>query len=211
MNSERAGAEPVFAGQRVEGQAAVADRPDHTRDPVIDAGVRPNTPRHFGVGGRELDREHLGRWSGAGDSQRAVAAVGPQFQRHARVGAADRGVEQLALLVADVDQERLLMCELVDLGDHVVDVAPACVGDDVVGSGGFAPVADLAGLGDVPSPDRQPPERPAQKRHPLLQGHDRQRMRTAGSIGFYVARGSARPGSHLPLNLPGCPEWVWSA
>ena len=88
---ERAGAEPVFAGQRVEGQAAVADRADHTRDPVANAGVRPDTPRHFGVGGRALAREHRGRRSGAGDSQRAVAAVGPQFQRHAGVGAADRG------------------------------------------------------------------------------------------------------------------------
>ena len=146
---ELPGAEAVLVGQRVERRAAVADGADHTGDPVVDAGVRPRSAAPRGVGRRELDGEHLGRRRRAGDPQRAVAAVGAQLQREARVGAADGGVEQRALLVADVDQERLLVGELVDRCQHVVDVAPAGVGHHVVGGGRLASVADLAGLGDV--------------------------------------------------------------
>ena len=97
----------------------------------------------------ELDGEHLGVRCGPGDAQRAVAAVGAELERQLRVGAADGGVEQLALLVADVDQHRLLGGERVDGGQHVVDVAAPRVGLDVGRAGRFPAVAELAGLDEA--------------------------------------------------------------
>jgi hypothetical protein len=81
-----------------------------------------------------------------------------EFQCDAGVGAADGGLEQLALLVPDVDEERLLVGVLIDGCDHVIDVTLTCVGHHIVGGRRLSPVADLAGLGDVAGSDRHPPE-----------------------------------------------------
>jgi hypothetical protein len=142
----------------------------------------------------QLDRVHLRVRRGAGDAQRAVAAVRAQFERECGVRAPDRCVEDFALLVADVDQERLFIGELVDGGDDVVDVTVSRIGDDVVGRSGLAAVADLAGPLDAAGADRDrhAQDRPAQKRHSLLQAH------TRGSLGVRRSQVVAT----LPAGLP---------
>jgi len=89
---ELPGCEAVLGAQRVERSAAVTNGADDAGDPVGDAGMGPDTLRHFGVGGRALDGEHLGRRRRTGDPQRAVAAVGAQLQRQGGVGAANGSV-----------------------------------------------------------------------------------------------------------------------
>ena len=91
----------------------------------------------------------MGGRRGRGDTQCAVAARGAQLQRQFRVRAPHRGVEQLALLVADVDQKRLLIREPVDGVEHAADVALAGIGQDVLNQGGFSTVAHLPGGRDV--------------------------------------------------------------
>ena len=154
---ECARGESVLVGQRVQGAPAVADGADDARHAVGDPGMSPDLAGVGGVGFGEFDGVHLRVRSGAGDPQRAVTAVGAQFQRERGIGAPHRGVEELALLVADVDQDRLFVGELVDGGQHVVDVAGPGVLQDVVDRGRFASVTDLARLGDIARPGRHPP------------------------------------------------------
>ena len=142
----------MLAGQRIQGVPTVADGADHTRDPVGDTGMRPDLPGIGGVGFGEFDGVHLGGGGGLGDAQRAVAAIGAQLEREFRVGAPDRDVEQRALLVADIDQYRLLVGEPVDGCQDVVDVTRASALQHVFDCGGFAPVADLARRGDIAGP-----------------------------------------------------------
>ena len=87
------GPKPVLGGQHVEGASPVTDGADNAADPVVDAGVVPDTPRIAGVVRRQFDRHHACPRRGAGDAQCAVAAVGTQFQGKRGVGAAHRGVE----------------------------------------------------------------------------------------------------------------------
>ena len=96
------GAETVLVRQRIECLAAIPDAADHAGNAVVDTRVRPNPAGHFGIGRRELDAVHLRRRGRAGDSQRAVAAVGAEFERSSGVRTADGGVEQLALLDSSV-------------------------------------------------------------------------------------------------------------
>ena len=125
----------------------------------------PDSPRNLGVGRGEFHREHLRGGRGARNPQRAVSAVGAEFEHHAGIGPPDRGIEQRTLLVTDVDQNRLLVGELVDRGEHVVDVAASGVAYHVIRGRSLPAVADLAGGGDVASAERKPPHRPAQERN----------------------------------------------
>ena len=145
----------------------------------------------------QLHGEHLRRRRGPRDPQRAVPAVRAELQRELRIGSPDGGVEQGALLVADVDQDRLLVGEPVDRGQHVVDVSLPRVAHHVVGGRSLSAVAELAGLHERAATQRQSPHRPAQQGHSLLQIHD----------GTYVV--AARLTRNEPvtvLNLPGCPR-----
>ena len=167
---QRAGGEPV-SGQGVQGPSAVADGADHAGDPVGDPGVRPDAPGVLGVGGGHLDGEHPGLRCRPGDPQCAVAAVGAQFEGQAGIRASHGRVEQQTFLVADIDQDRLLVGEAVDGGDHIVEVTRAGVGQHVLDGGGFAAVAHLSGPQNAGQPDGQPPERPAQEGDAVLKGH----------------------------------------
>ncbi len=144
--------------------AAVADGPDHTGNPVGHPGVGPDAPGDLGVGGGELDREHPGSRRGTGDAHRPVTAVGTKLEGQSRVRPDHCRVEQRALLVADVDQERLLVGELVDGGDDIVDVARAGVGHHIIGGRGLSAVAPLTGAREVSGADSHPDERPPQQR-----------------------------------------------
>ena len=124
-----------------------------------------------GIGLGQFHRQHPRSRCGPGDSQRAVPAVGAQLQRKRRVCPAHRGVEEQAFLVADIDQDRLLIGEAVDGGDDVVEVPGAGVGEHVVDRRGLTAVTDLSRSGDISDPDRQPPDRPAQQRYPYFDGH----------------------------------------
>ena len=168
---QRTGGKSVVASQGVQGGAAVGDGADHAGDPVRDTGVRPDPARVGGVCLGQLHREHPRVGCCTGDPQRAVPAVGAQLQCQCRVCPAHRGVEEQAFLVADVDQDRLLIGEAVDRGDDVVEIAGAGVGEHIVDRGGLPAVADLSRSGDVSHPDRQPPDRPAQQRYPYFEGH----------------------------------------
>ena len=205
---DRAGAESVCRPARRGCLPAVTDGADHAGDAVVDPGVRPDPSGHFGVGRRQLDGEHLGVRCGPGDAQRAVAAVGAELERQLRVGATDGGVEQLTLLVADVDQHRLLDGELVDRCEHVIDVAAPGVGLDVGRAGGFPAVADLTGLDEARQPHaqgvRNDERRNGNRRFTLM---DRQPRRADEPNEPHVARGSALSSASAPLNLPGCSPW----
>jgi hypothetical protein len=87
------------------------------------------------------------------------------------IGAPHGGVEQLPLLVPDVDQHRLLAGELIDGGQHVVDVTGAGVFENIVDCSRFASVTDLAGCGDIPGPGRHPPVRLPPQGYASLQIH----------------------------------------
>jgi hypothetical protein len=181
---QRTGGKAVVAGQRLERASAVTDPADHAGHPVGHAGMRPNLPGVDGVGFGEFDGVHLGGRCGPGDAQRPVAAIGAQLESEFRVGAAHRGVEQHALLVADVDQHRLLVGEPIDGGHHVVDVARAGVLQHVFDRRGLASVADLARRGDVAGPGRHPQDRPPQERDALLQSHEPNPNPVALQIGW---------------------------
>jgi hypothetical protein len=127
--------------------------------------------------------------SGPGDAERAVAAVGAQLKGEPGIGAADCGVEKFAFLVADVDQERLLVGERVDGGKDVVEVAATRIGLDICRAVRLPAVTDLAGLHEVGHCHTQPPHRGAQEGHSLLQAHGRQPRSAAIRIGAYVAAG----------------------
>ena len=114
--------------------------------------MRPDPTGVGGVGLGKFDGVHLGSRGRPGDAQRPVTAVGAKFERQLRVGPPDGGVEQRALLVADIDQYRLLVGEPVDRRDDIVDVAGPSVGQHVLDGGGFPAVADLARGGDVAAP-----------------------------------------------------------
>jgi hypothetical protein len=58
----------VLAGQRIQRVPAVADGADHTRDPVGDAGMRPDLAGIDGVGFCEFDGVHLGTRRGPGNA-----------------------------------------------------------------------------------------------------------------------------------------------
>ena len=66
----------VLIGERVQRAPAVADGADDTRHAVSDTGMSPDLPGVGGIGLGEFDGVHLGVWSGPGDPQGAVAAVG---------------------------------------------------------------------------------------------------------------------------------------
>ena len=86
-------------------------------------------------------------------------------------GAAHCGVEEQAFLIADVDQDGLLIGEAVDGGNHVVEVSGAGVAQYVLHRCGLPAVADLPGPGDVPDPRRESQDRPAQKGQADFEGH----------------------------------------
>lgn len=65
----------------------------------------PDATSEIGVVRRHLDRVHMGRRRRTGDPQRAVTAVGAQFENDQGIGAFDRGVEQLALDITDVYEQ----------------------------------------------------------------------------------------------------------
>ena len=82
-----------FLPQHIQSAAAVADRPDDAGDAVPDTGVRPDAAGHLGVGGGQFHREHPCRRRRPRDAQRAVAAVGSQFQCQPWLGSLDGCVE----------------------------------------------------------------------------------------------------------------------
>ena len=65
----------------------------------------PDPASEVGVVRRQLDRVHMGRRRRTGDPQRAVPALGAQFENDQGIGPFDRGVEELALDIADVDEQ----------------------------------------------------------------------------------------------------------
>jgi hypothetical protein len=124
-------------------------------DPARDCGVRRE----------ELDRVEPGalRHDTRG-AQGAVAAVGAQLEQPARRRPPDRAIEDLALLVADVDQDAAGHAELVDHADDVVRVAAPSVLGDVFGKRLLATVADLPLAHQRPDAEHHAEHGPAQER-----------------------------------------------
>ena len=157
--------EAVLGLERRDRLAAVAERAEDHGHAVADPGVFEDSPRDLRVLHIELERVQVrpGRHR-AGGPQRAVAAVRPELEKSPRLGATDRGVEDLSLLVADVDQELLLVGELVDRGDRGVEVAGRGVCDDVLAERRLTAVADLPLGGEPLHPEPHADERPPQER-----------------------------------------------
>ena len=197
MNTKSTSRSEPVSSPACRRSAAVPDGADHAVTRSATPACAQMRRATCGVGRRQFDRDDLGRRRGPGDPQRAVAAVGAQFQCQIRIGPLDRGVEHAALLVADVDQERLLVGEPVDRRDRVVEIARPGVGQHVVGSGRLPAVPDLPGARDVPSTDGHPQERPPQQRDATLEIHG------VSVWGRRVARGSPFPGNVNPLDFPG--------
>src|ERR1700754_1718576 len=144
--------------EQAECGPTVAQSADQTGDPVTDPGVIPDAAREIGVVGGQFDRIHMSRRRRAGDPQRAVAAVGAQFEYRPRIGPADRRVEELALHIADVDQQRLVVGVPVEGRQNVIDVATTRMAAHVVDDRAFAPVTYLTGLSQPVRTEYQPPE-----------------------------------------------------
>ena len=146
----------------------IAERPDEHRQLLADAGVVPDAACDRRVFGVELDR-HEPRPFGHHPSgtQGAVAAVGPQLEQLAGLSPPDRGVQDLALLVADIDQEAAVVGEVIDHPDHIVEVAPTSLGLDMPGKRQLPPVAHLPLGLEAPPAQQHAHHRPAQERKSL--------------------------------------------
>src|ERR1700733_5542169 len=152
--------ESVVLGQNLE-RRPVADGAVNAGDAIGEASVRPHAAGYRGVGTGLFDREYVGARCRPGDPQPAVSAVGPEFDGERRIRALDGSVEQLALLVADVHEDRLVVGEVVDGVDRGVDIARRCGGNDVVGRRLLPAVTHLTRPYGVPAA-----ESPAQDRVP---------------------------------------------
>ena len=93
----------------------------------------PDALCHCRVSAGKLHGDNPRLGCSGGDPQGAVAAVGAQLQCQPGTGPTDRGIEQLALLVADIDQKRLVVGVLIHRREGVADIAPARVCHHVVG------------------------------------------------------------------------------
>ena len=141
---EGAVAEAVLRFQGRDRLPAVAERADDHADPFAHTRVVDDAPRDVRVARVELDRVQMGVVRHHPDrAQRAVAAVGSELQQATRPNPADRRVEKLTLLVADVHHEALAVAELVDGADRVVEVAQGGVCCDVLAKRLLAAVPNL--------------------------------------------------------------------
>src|SRR6202012_69669 len=152
--------ESVVLGENLE-RRPVVDGAVNAGDAIGEAGVRPHAARYRGVGAGLFDREYVGARCRPGDPQPAVSAVGTEFHGELRVRALDGGVQQLALLVADVHQDRLVVGELVAGFYPCGAFARRCIGNDVVGHRFLPAVTHL-----TRSYDGRAAESPAQERVP---------------------------------------------
>ncbi len=197
-----AGGESVVCGKRVQRAATVADGAHHAGDPIGDTGMRPDLAGIDGVGFGQLDGVHVGPRRRAGDAQRPIAAVGAQLESHLRLRSPNGCVEQRPLLVADIDQHRLLVGEPVDGCDHIVDVARSGVREHVLDCGRFTPVTDLARRGDVAGAGRHPPKRPPQQGDALLETHGRHPSPPGDSTGATKFAGGVVAGLPAQARIP---------
>jgi hypothetical protein len=179
--------EVVFGLEPLDGRATITERADDDRQPITDAGVVPNATCDRGVCGVELDRDkprfgtHRSR-----DPKRAVAAIRSELQHKLRICAPDGGVEDFALLVADVDHEALLVTELVDRLNDVIQVTLTGIREHVLRERLLAAVADLPVLQELRHSKRHPQERPPKERQApaadLSQSLHRQSAHRASSL-----------------------------
>jgi hypothetical protein len=93
-----------------------------------------------------------------GDPQCAVAAIGAELQHDLRIRPLHRRVEQPALDVADIDQQRLVVGVPVQGPQHIIDITLARMADHIVDDRAFPPITDLTGLAQPVRTEHEPPE-----------------------------------------------------
>jgi hypothetical protein len=165
---QRSAGEAAFCLEPCDRGAPVAERPDQHRQLLTDPGVIPNTACDRRIVGVELDRHEprTFRHHPRG-AKGTVAAVGPELEQLARLAPPDRRVEDLALLVADIDQEAAVIRKVIDDADHIVEVALTGLFLDVTGERQLSPVAHLPLGRQAPHAKQHAHHRPAKERKSL--------------------------------------------
>ena len=177
--------EAVFVGQRVERLTAVSDGSDHADDPVINAGVRPDTLGHFGVGGGQFDRVHLR----LAVPPRRFAARCSRSRCRAPTPASGRRGGPRRRAAAPFSSPTFTSIDFsvanVSMVASTSSMSPRLrIGLDVGRAGLLPAVADLAGPDEVGHADREAPERRTQERQPPFHAHGRQPMPMAQRNGL---------------------------